>query len=164
MGLKSNSILDKSKKIHSALKEHIFDLNHMFITITGDSAYSGKYEEYMQVIDMVEGISLELKSINEDIGISYIIIPGNHDCDFAEGKPTIRNMIVKNIQSEFENIDSAMIDEMVAPQNQYFEYLKYFEPDHKNTDDKLFKNYVISLGEYSIIFNCFNSSDRKAHV
>jgi hypothetical protein len=150
MGLEFNSVLDKSKKIHCALQEHIFDLNHLFITITGDSAYSGKNEEYMQVIDMIEGISLELKSIKEDIEISYIIIPGNHDCDFSAGKPTIRNMIVKNIQGEFEDMDSAMMDEMVSPQFQYFEYLKYFEPVNKNVDDKLFKSYTISQGSTAL--------------
>jgi hypothetical protein len=159
MVLKGNTILSKHGRIHNAIQEHIFELDHLYVTVTGDSAYSGNYDEYMQVIWMLEEITTNIKTI-KDIDISYIIIPGNHDCNFTLGKPSIRNVIIKNIQEgKIDKIDDVIIDELVAPQEEYFNFLNYFESQkNKVVDDKIFRRYFFQIGEYGIIFNCLNSS------
>lgn len=159
MALGENSVWVKYEKIHLAIQEYIFELDHLFITVTGDSAYSGKYEEYIKAIEMLEGISANINKIKK-IDISFIIIPGNHDCDYLSGKPPIRDMAINNIhEGKVSNINEFIIDELVAPQEQYLNYLQYFEPsDNKTFDDKLFKSYAFNLGSFNIIFNCFNSS------
>lgn len=159
MSLGENSVLSKYDKIHSAIQEYIFELNHLFLVVTGDSAYSGQYEEYIKVIEMLEAVVTNIGSVKR-INISFIIIPGNHDCDFKSGKPAIRNIIIKDIQSgETSRIDQSIIDELVVPQEQYFDYLQCLDSsENKLYDDRLFKSYEFNLDSYSIVFNCFNSS------
>ncbi|QHT59353.1 metallophosphoesterase [Paenibacillus lycopersici] len=159
MAIEENSVLTKHEKIHSAIQEYIFEIDHLFLMVTGDSAYSGQYEEYIKTIEMLEGISSNISRVKK-IGISFIIIPGNHDCDFKAGKPPIRDMVINNIQNgKVSSFDEYIIDELLAPQEQYINYLQYFEPtENKIYDNKLFKSYLFNLGSFNIIFNCFNSS------
>ncbi|OMF28478.1 metallophosphoesterase [Paenibacillus peoriae] len=158
MELNNNSILLKYEKIPRAIQEHIFELDHLFLTITGDSAYSGKEEEYIQVIEMLEGIKEKIQTI-KNIDITFIIIPGNHDCNFKLGNPSVRNALIENIQEGSKLDDQGIIDELVKPQEKYFDYLKYFEPSTNIIyDDKLLKSYLFSMNGHNIIFNCLNSS------
>lgn len=52
----NNSILSKHDKIPWALQEYIYQLDHLFIIITGDSAFSGREIEYLQVMQMIDNI------------------------------------------------------------------------------------------------------------
>lgn len=154
-----NSVLFKYEKIHQAVQEFIFEIDHLFLMVTGDSAFSGKEEEYIKVIDMLEGIMSNIQKIR-NINISVITIPGNHDCDFSSGKPTIREMLIRNIaEGKIDTIDQSIIDELVETQEHYFNYVNYFEEaDKKIYDTKLLKIYEYKLGPFKILFNCFNSS------
>lgn len=158
MALKKNAIISKYDKIHSAIQEHIFELDQLYITVTGDSAYSGKNEEYIQVSEMLERIFANIKKIKE-LEVFYIIIPGNHDCDFGLGKPKIRNLIIQNIHASNTEIDEEIINELVAVQEENIRFLEIFNSkDKKKFGDRLFESYLFQLGEYSIIFNCLNSA------
>lgn len=140
-----NSVLSKYDKIHLAIQEYIFELDHLFLVVTGDSAYSGQFEEYIKAIEMLEGIMENILKIKK-IDKSFIVIPGNHDCDFKSGKPPIRDMVINNIQGgKIGSYDEIIIDELVAPQEQYLNYLQYFEPsENKKYDIKLFKSYLFN--------------------
>lgn len=159
MQLKDNSILQKQDFIPKAIQENIFELEYLFITITGDSAFSGKSEEYIIVRNMIEKISEGIKKIRKDINIHYIIIPGNHDCDFSSAKPSIRKTLVETIKEEnIEYVEEEFIDEIIEVQTEYFKFQSIFEMGNKKIDTKLFKSYLFNLEDFSIVFNCFNSA------
>lgn len=153
---KHNSIFDKHHKISSSIQEYIYQLDYLFIFITGDSAFSGKESEYIKVMQLIEEIRIDIFSIKK-IEISILIIPGNHDC-YLPDLP-VRNILIKNIQSGQSNISDDEIIILTEPQAKYFEYLKYYEETSALLfDDLLLKAYSFDLFGKKIIFNCLNSS------
>ncbi|WP_339221920.1 metallophosphoesterase [Paenibacillus sp. FSL W7-1332] len=152
----NNSILSKHDKIPWALQEYIYQLDHLFIIITGDSAFSGREIEYLQVMQMIDNIKKDILSIKR-IELSILIIPGNHDCFLPE--LPVRSILIKNIQSGMSSITKDEISILTDPQKEFFEYLKcYEETSALIFDELLLKTYSFELNGKKIVFNCFNSS------
>ncbi|OME99100.1 hypothetical protein BK129_28645 [Paenibacillus amylolyticus] len=155
--IRENSFIAKFKAIAPAIKEYIFEIDCLFITITGDSAFSGKQEEYIIAMEIFEEIKIQIQSI-KSIDIHFIIIPGNHDCDFGLSTK-VRDGQITLLQQGNTEIDKDVIRELVKPQKEFFNFLNYFEPIENKVDSSyLFTKYVFNLQGYLVAFNCLNSS------
>ncbi|MGQ8875260.1 STAND family AAA ATPase [Paenibacillus sp. TSA_86.1] len=153
----SNSIISKYKAIIPAIKEYLFELECLFIAITGDSAFSGKQEEYIIAMEIYEDIKAQINSIKE-IDVHFIIIPGNHDCDFGLST-RVRDGQITLIQQGNAEIDKDVIEELIKPQKEFFNFLSCFDPvSNKIYSNYLFTKYAFNLQGYSVAFNCLNSS------
>ena len=58
---------------------------HVFVIVSGDIAYSGKADQYSLATTFLSAISDCIKK-QVDIPLSFIVVPGNHDCDFELDK------------------------------------------------------------------------------
>ncbi|CAG7654316.1 metallophosphoesterase family protein [Paenibacillus allorhizosphaerae] len=83
MTLGDNSVISKYPNIIPAIQEYLFEVDAVYVIISGDSAYSGNEGEYEKVINMLKHIEnqiVELKKFKP----RFVVIPGNHDCDFKD--------------------------------------------------------------------------------
>ncbi|MEJ8302650.1 metallophosphoesterase family protein [Saccharibacillus sacchari] len=151
-----NIVLNRSCKIPVAIQDYIFEIDKLFIVISGDSAYSGKQEEYYLAMQLINDIQETIENIKKSLSIEFILIPGNHDCDFD--KSTVRNIVLDSVKQGKPDISEEIIETLTSVQTEYFEYLRAYESEDKILDQKLLKIYKFSLGEYDILFNCFNSA------
>src|SRR5689334_19776005 len=89
-----------------AVQHHIRAHNLVIFAITGDLAYSGKKDQYI----VFETLLLELEEramlLNPSLEIRWVIIPGNHDCDFDRNLK-IRDICVKDIKENGLVLDEA---------------------------------------------------------
>ncbi|MED4402069.1 metallophosphoesterase [Metabacillus fastidiosus] len=153
-----NSVFKKVDKIGSAIKSELYDIEHLIILITGDTAYSGQESEYELGIKLIENIVESIK-VHMKINIKILVIPGNHDCDFSSDN-IIRKTLINSVQNnQVPQLDADIITEIAKPQNNYLIFEEMFEDNESlRFKDSLFKQHEFNMGEHVIRFNCFNTS------
>ena len=152
-----NSISQKKEQIIKAFQNEIMDIKYVFIVITGDIAFSGKEAEYKQAKQFLDNMIDKIIAIYNNIKIQFVIIPGNHDCDFSI-KPEIRKTIIDKILKE-EYVNEEFINQCCEVQSNYFSFTNLFEYEGDAIySDKLIKIIKYILEDYSIIFTCYNTS------
>ena len=150
----NNSILEKKGKICQAIQNPALEFDKLFAVISGDIAYSGVEEEYGQAADLLNAIRNSVKDYSGK-EISYIIIPGNHDCNYEIKSKEIRKILIDNIQHSDGRIDETIIDQCCEVQNAFFDFLeKYHDAGNVLHSDKLLRIYEYEIGEFDIIFTC----------
>ena len=95
-------IFDRSSAILNAVKNLDYSLDLCVVVVTGDIAYSGSDEQYIIALEFFEQLkqllSNNLSGTDQDhaVPVNLIVVPGNHDCDFAATGPH-RDVIVNSI-------------------------------------------------------------------
>lgn len=156
----NNHILTKLDKIFDAFKNDMFESQYLFIAITGDIAFSGLPEEYEHAESLLNYLKDAVLAYQPKCNVDFVIIPGNHDCDFSQ-KNTARDIVISEVIKKPEKIDVGIIDLCTSPQTNFFKFSKKFHDKNKiNKDlcDKLMCRFDFPLGAYSIGFNAFNIS------
>ena len=119
---KGDIIFKRIGNIRDALKNYIRNANHIFLVLTGDVADSGKQIEYDSAQSFLTQLEQQIYSIQKDIKINYVIVPGNHDCDFNLHTET-RDLIIKSIfKDENELKKKDYICDCLVPQQEYFKW------------------------------------------
>jgi predicted phosphodiesterase len=153
-----NSVIEKIEKICLAIKSELFNMEKLFLVISGDVAFSGNQREYEIALELVE--SLKSYLINESkLEMNIIMVPGNHDCNFT-GDQSIRNVLLGNIrQNQMNTLTEEIIQEVTKAQSCYIDFEEaYDEGQFLKFRHKLFKQYVYNIGEFKLSFNCLNTS------
>ena len=131
-------VLDRAKSIASTVYGKLPMTDHVFITVTGDIAYSGITKEYEIAKIFLTNIKRYIIAEN-NIPVSFIMVPGNHDCDFS--KPTtIRDVIIKDIIQNGENtIDNEKISECVKVQKNFEKFRVDLASENEIYNDSLWR-------------------------
>jgi len=133
-------------------------LDSLFIVISGDVAFSGKEQEYICVSKFLDDLKKEVARRNQSSKIEFIIVPGNHDCNF-EKDDTVRKTLISNINEK--EIDDNIINHTTIVQEDFFNFIKEFtrESDIKFINaNKICWNQDYKLDNINIRFLCLNSS------
>ena len=151
-----NSLLDKRQKLFDALKNEIN--SKTILLISGDTAFSGKVEEF----DIAKAFYTQLiKDLTEysKQEINIITVPGNHDCENLSQKDATRKILIDAIQNDVSDPDIDVIKTVAKSQTNYFHFAKdlydSLMPVHI---DVLSSTHIIEIGEYKVVFNCYNTS------
>jgi 3',5'-cyclic AMP phosphodiesterase CpdA len=103
-------ICKKGEKIAQAVLGTWEQLHTIFIVISGDVANKGYAEQYSVANDLFVRIRDYLQQ-QSNAKVFFIVAPGNHDCDFSEGKFDVKarkafiDTVVRN-PSDIERGDS----------------------------------------------------------
>lgn len=114
----NNSILEKKKQLMRAITSRVSNSEKKLFIMNGDSAFSGKKEEYEVAFDFFSDI------ISNFEGSDFLCIPGNHDCDFNEMDSVIRETLLETIKED-EDKRNDLIGKVIL-QNKYEEYFSTF--------------------------------------
>jgi Calcineurin-like phosphoesterase len=150
-------ILKRGARIAASVNSVLPSATHVFIVVSGDVAYSGLKAEYDLAAVFFKEIQSEIRK-EKDIPISFVVGPGNHDCDFEQNAGT-RRMIVKNIEeSQSPEIDTSVIETCTAIQKAFFDFRNELELDGNVNDDLLWRSKLFVVEGKTLGFECLNIS------
>ncbi|HEY5591888.1 MAG TPA: metallophosphoesterase [Paludibacter sp.] len=148
-------ILNRASKIRNAVSIELFDTERLYIVVTGDIVDRGLNSGYQLAKQFLIGLKDEFVKAKNDIEVRFIIVPGNHDCNY-EYENQLRKNILKSVGYEtLGEKDESVIDLCLSVQKDFWEFYNEFNELPKN---KLFFQIVDDHKGESICFNCFNTA------
>jgi len=151
---KNDFIFNRIDKIIDAVKSDIIDLERVFLVITGDIIDKGIQENYKSAKDFLEALKLKLENINTNLSIKYILVPGNHDCNFNYDNQLRKNSL-KTISYDTIGNDNSVIDICLTVQDDFWDFHNELNDSPNN---KLFYQIYDEWENNSICFNCLNTA------
>lgn len=140
------AILEKKRKIISAIKSRTYDSDKIMYVMNGDSAFSGKKDEFLLAFELFEDIVSE-------VGKGDILcVAGNHDCDFEEMDEEIRQIVIDNIKISQENQTSRIMKAKI--QSEFDNYFEMFSSSWSSSE-------IVSKSEISKSVDFFITEDLK---
>lgn len=153
----SDPVLSKAKEIAQCTFQKLHNSSKLFIIISGDIAFSGTKEQYALAKKFLEDIQIEIE-VEKEISISFIMAPGNHDCDFSRDNCT-RKIIIKSLKTDSSpEVDETVIETCTEVQKHFFEFRKDVEANEFVNDDQLVREATIDVDGTKINFVSLNVS------
>ncbi|WP_221644773.1 metallophosphoesterase [Listeria booriae] len=152
----NNSVEEKRGKVINAIQSRIHLSDRVICVINGDSAFSGKKEEFDRAYMFFTSIAEKLNSTNVD----FLCVPGNHDCDFDAMDSYVRNIMLEKCKATNDEI---AIDKVLAVQEQFNKYNDNFISKWKFSnlihDTPLYRMVDYNLDEeLRLRFHLFNTA------
>lgn len=126
--------------------------SHVFVVVSGDIANSGKAEQYL----LAELFLKEVKSClarEKEVPISFILAPGNHDCDFEKDTGT-RKAVIRSMEGVgSDHVDDSMVETCTSIQEGFFTFSKKLQ---SLNGDRLWASNIFDIEERKIRFECLN--------
>ena len=150
-----SSVIKFEKEICRYVQNLSIPYNNIFIVISGDIAFSGNVSEYENAMQLFENIK---DSIQEGKHVYFLMVPGNHDCNFL-GRIPVRENLLKTLKNRDDNIDISEFDIFKEVQKEYLDFDKIYSPSDelKITEKPYCKIYSIK-GMHKYNFFLFNSA------
>lgn len=176
----SDVILDRAGLIAAAIQDMELGIDHAAILVSGDLAQSGKDPQYLLIWEFLERLKGEMqhrlsqRSHVETVPVSFLAIPGNHDCD-VDNQSMARPALIRDIDSGRSPLsDPDIVQICVSVQDAFFEYLTTFgetaDRPWNSSLNKLFWKYRLEVDDKSIELMCLNSAwtslrnENQAHL
>ncbi|MBA2527869.1 MAG: metallophosphoesterase [Pyrinomonadaceae bacterium] len=152
-------MLGKAGKIVNAIRNLEHDLAACLVVVSGDSTFSGSEEQYWAVLGLLQELKESLTSyLKTDVQVRFIVVPGNHDCDFGAANE-VREKLVGAVEREPEEVPSeSLVRECTAVQDSFFEYKDLLDEDQKAKGNRLYYEYHFEVGGRKILFRCYNTA------
>jgi predicted phosphodiesterase len=153
----NDPILMRSKNIAACVYSSLASASHVFIVLSGDVAFSGSVDQYDLADKFLRSIHDAIQQ-EKSIPVSFIIVPGNHDCDFSQDS-SVRKILVKNVvDTNGHEVDTSVIETCTAVQKPFFEFRKTLEGDSSADDDLLWRSRNFEIEGKTLRFECLNVS------
>jgi hypothetical protein len=153
----TDPILTRAASIARCLNSRLPDALGVFIVLTGDIAMSGKKTEYDAAKAFLNNIVFEIKA-QKDIFVEFLIVPGNHDCDFSGGQ-VVRNSILKDVLNHTGKMPAELVDALSGVQKDFFDFRNsLINPDSLVLDDRLWTIQEFHIEGKTIWFDSLNAS------
>jgi len=115
-----NHILGRVDKIASAAASVSTEASLCLAVVSGDIAFSGVKAQYAVAGDFLTRLRLETSSRLHDVAFHFILVPGNHDCDFSQPDKA-RELILAGI-AEADLLDDRVSSACLHVQEDYLEF------------------------------------------
>jgi hypothetical protein len=153
----NDPILARHKLIANVLNPHLPSASAVFIVASGDIAQSGQEEEYTGALRFFERLRTDILS-EKNLPVEFVIAPGNHDCDFS-GEQTVRNLVLKEIPSQFREMPDPLIKASTDVQKNFFEFRKKLI----SSEPLFYEDALWSIQEFKVEgkvlwFDCVNTA------
>lgn len=155
--ISENSVIEKENKLFEAIRNSSLEYDKIFLVVTGDTAYSGKKDEFEIGAKFIKNLQKKLIDYSEK-EVCIIVIAGNHDCDFAldnKARQNQLNMIQNLGDSAF---DSSVIEQCTSVQEEYFNFMNNIQTSQPIYEDGLVSIYNFQLDDKKVIFHCYNTA------
>lgn len=149
-----NKVLSRLDNIKSAIENEFDDVSKIYIVVSGDIVNQGNPEGHKEAINFLRHIETIIKAIVIDSEPSFIIVPGNHDCNFNDDNQNRRNAI-SNLSYESLGDDDSVVNTCLVVQDSFWQFYGEFNSIPKN---KMFFQTVDIVDGKKICFNCINTA------
>lgn len=153
-------IFDRFDSIRGAIQAADPYLRACFIVVTGDIAYAGKIEEYDIVDKFFSRLHEAIQSIDKNLCVEEIFIPGNHDCDFAQHSD-VRQVLIDSAHQRLSHLhqqDDSFVTTCLKVQDAFFTFLGSRLGEPKEGWDRLYWEHKFNTEGKTFKFQCFNTA------
>jgi hypothetical protein len=174
-----NRVAGKEAAIAQAIQSLSATARVCFIVVSGDVAFSGQVAEYNLAYAFFMRIRELLLSQLPSLNVYFVVVPGNHDCDFRK-ENRLRTLTLKSgdqILEQLDPDDDSIVRALVDVQDNFFTFLVRLENDstHSITDgadvnanatarpiaegyERLFYAREFEVDGKRFRFNCYNTA------
>jgi predicted MPP superfamily phosphohydrolase len=92
----ARGFLARAKQIVDAAFSEIQSVDGVHIVVSGDITSRGTTEDAGVAVEFLSDLARHVKN-RVDLQADFILVPGNHDCDFS-GDQSVRNILVQSIR------------------------------------------------------------------
>lgn len=158
-GKGKNIVMDRMEKMVDVVNEHAQSLDTCFVVVSGDVASHGNCKDYLAAFDFFDLLRKRTKSICHGLSLNYVMVPGNHDCDF-EKHNYVRQTLIDTLPTRREGLkDYTLINTCTSIQEAFFSFLNKFSGIKDPRDvARIYYRQQFSIGNYRISFDCFNTA------
>ena len=139
---------------HRAYRDDFQGCDTVFVVLSGDIANKGFQEEYELALNMLNQISEFISERYTDVPCKFILVPGNHDCNFAKETQVRRNAVV-NIDYDTLGNDTSVLDSCIDVQTDFWEFYSLF---HELPQNKVYYQVTTAINTKTVCFHCFNTA------
>ena len=125
IGEQDNPIASRVNAVAAALRAEALTLDACFIVLSGDVAFSGLAVEYSIARQLLSRLHQKITSDHPTAHVEYVVVPGNHDCDFQQSSD-LRELVIENIEKrDAIDVDGGIVrsclslQDGVAPQGSW---------------------------------------------
>lgn len=156
----SDLVLLRANDIAKALYAKLPNASQVFVVVSGDVAFSGQSNEYDLALSFCLKISEFIKA-EVCVPVEFIIVPGNHDCNFNKDT-SARNLIIDGLlQKDLESFtinDQSVFENCTAIQGEFFEFREAMEGQIESSFTRMWKTRRFDVDGKTIVFDCLNVS------
>lgn len=153
----SNPVLLRTEQVVAAMGSLLVTPSACFVVISGDIAFSGKAEEYVFAEQFFTNLSQKLKDRFHLSKIDLILVPGNHDCNFA-GQTSLREIVLQDVSRR--RFDPLVIETCLQVQSDFWGFVNRIQLTSQFTtpEAKVYTPWLITAEGVTIQFNLLNTA------
>lgn len=144
---KKSIIFTHLDKLINCIKYDTNDSEEVLLVFDGDISFSGKEEEYEIALEIFSRIKGEIGNIK------FLIIPGNHDCDFS-GDVSIRNTILESS----DPLTAEKLNFLATVQKNFLDFKEALEGNEINNNTPFLWKTDITDNNLTISFYGYNTA------
>lgn len=154
---RSDAIFAKKDRMMKAILSEAVGINEAFVVISGDIAFSGAEEEYTVATELLDGIEKDIRKQFSNPP-KWVMIPGNHDCNFATEKQKVRDAVIAQVEKT-RGPDTELIVQCCEVQEPFDVFAAMYE----DADDVVHSDCPLKILRYdfsnhSVVFHCYNTA------
>ena len=144
----------KIKSLVSVVSSEFREATKIYVVLSGDIAYSGKNDEYQKAGSFLSILKQFLQAELKELKLDFIIVPGNHDCDF-ENETGARKALNKLVSYDTLGDDKSVVDQLLDVQGNFW---KFYAKYNIVPTDRVYYTFQDSIGGRNIVFHCLNTA------
>lgn len=159
----SDPIFSRYEQIANAISSNITQFSELIIAVSGDIANFGTKAEYNLAGIFFNNLKNAISSRSKNISkISFVFIPGNHDCNFSNAQDVeIREDVLSNLSNKISTLtpQSGSVKQCISIQTDFFEFVSEFTQTPIIPEENRLC-YVIDIpnSNKNIRFRCYNTA------
>lgn len=150
-------ILEMGPAIGRAAYRHLPEATHIFVVVTGDVAFSGKPDQYELATEFLNSLRETMRK-ECSAPISFVVVPGNHDCDFELDSGAREGLLLALDSPEQCKIDDDFVSVCTKIQSAFFAFRHSLEDGSDVSDGPLWRTSRFDIEGGRIVFECLNVS------
>ena len=153
-----NPVTSRIDALAAAIRAEAPPLEACFILISGDIAFSGLAVEYSIAYAFLSSLKTRLISDHPTASIEYLLVPGNHDCNFAP--PTdLRNLAIANLPTgDALDLSGDIVGNCLSVQDQFFHFCQQLTGASYSRSERLYQTRRYEINRHKIDFHLYNSA------
>lgn len=159
----NDPVLTRTGAVVDAVKNLEGNLQKVICIVSGDLVFSGKDEEYSLAFQFLQEIKLKLEQEHASISCNFVLVPGNHDCDFGE-TIIVRDSVLPKVKEKPSLLtEPSHLTICLDPLNRFFEFRQAIEnpPSHDPevaADPRIYAEHHFDSEGSRVSILCFNTA------
>ena len=154
----NNPVATRVDALAAALRAEATPMDACFIVVSGDIAFSGLPPEYSIAHRFLSSLRQKISSDHSTARVEFIVVPGNHDCNFQRSSD-LRDLVIENLpKSDALDVDGDIVRSCLSVQEEFFEFFKNLTGHSSFATKRIYGEREYEVGTHRIRFHLYNTA------